>query len=288
MRQILTILFLLLLNKGFSQEKITVGIMPFTYASGTSQGRVNSIQETVTNGFAKTKRFTIVDRTKMNALKQEKELQKSEDFIDGKVIQQGVSIGANFLISGHVTAADIEPMTSSNSQGVITVTYKAKLSIQLKVIDVSSSEVITSETIMPKAGSGLLGAFGVGYRTEEEAMTNAIDNIEGKVDDFVGRNFPISFSIVEIQETDSKGNATKILISGGSLFGLQKGDRLKIVEISMIDVDGKKLERKKEIAQVKVSKVEDDNFSTCSVSSGGIDIVSRFNEKAKLKVITKN
>jgi TolB-like protein len=272
-----------------AQDKVGVGILSFTYVSNAAkQGDVNSIQETVTNAFVKTKRFNIVDRTKMDALKQEKNLQKSEDFIDGSVIQQGVSLGANYLISGHVIAAQADRMEAADDKGNVTITYKAKLSIQLKVIDVATGQVITSETIEPKAGNALLGMMGIGAASPEQAIATAVKNIEGKVDDFVGRNFPVSFVIVEIQEKDGKGNAKKVMIAGGTAFGLKKSDKLKVVEVSTVMVNGKSLERKKEIGELKIDKVEDENFSTCSVTAGGIDINSKFEAKAKLLVITKD
>jgi hypothetical protein len=274
-----------------AQEKTGVGIMQFTFVQEAANSQdVNSIQETVTNAFVKTKRFNIVDRSKIDALKKEKDLQKSEDFIDGSVIQQGVSLGANFLISGHVISAQAERMETAAdaTTGNYTVTYKAKLSITLKVIDVSTGQVVVSETIEPKGGSALGGMMGTAPSTPEAAITKAIKEIEGKVDDFVNKNFPATFPIVEIQEKDGKGNATKIMIAGGSAFNLQKGDKLKVVEVSIIEVNGKKLERKKDIGELKITKVEDENFSTCSVSSGGIDINAKFDAKAKLLVITKD
>jgi curli biogenesis system outer membrane secretion channel CsgG len=273
-----------------SQEKTGVGIMPFTYVNSAAAVQdVYSIQEAVTNAFVKTKRFNIVDRSKMDALKKEKDLQKSEDFIDGAVIEQGVALGANFLISGHVISAQAERMeTSPNSTtGKVTVSYKAKLAISLKVIDVSTGQVITSETIEPKGGSTLGGLAGVAPSSPEAAISKAIKSIEEKVDEFVNKNFPATFPIVEIQEKDSKGAATKIMIAGGTAFNLKKGDKLKVVEVSIIEVNGKKLERKKDLGELKISKVEDENFSTCSVSSGGIEINSKFEAKAKLLVITK-
>ena len=288
---IATALFIGLNSFVQAQEKTGVGIMAFTFVQGAAGSQdVNSIQETVTNAFVKTKRFNIVDRSKMDALKKEKDLQKSEDFIDGTVIAQGVSLGANFLISGHVISAQAERMeTAPNSTtGQVIVTYKAKLSISLKVIDVATGQVITSETIEPKGGSTLGGMMGMAPSSPEAAISKAIKGIEEKVDDFVNKNFPATFPIVEIQEKDSKGNATKIMIAGGSAFNLKKGDKLKVVEVSTIEVNGKKLERKKEIGELKITKVEDENFSTCSVSSGGIDINAKFEAKAKLLVITKD
>lgn len=274
-----------------AQEKTGVGIMPFSFVQGAASSQdVNSIQETVINAFVKTKRFNIVDRSKMDALKKEKDLQKSEDFIDGSVIEQGVSLGANFLISGHVISAQAERMETAPdaTTGKVTVSYKAKLSIQLKVIDVATGQVVTSETIEPKGGSSIGGMIGVGPSSPEAAITKAIKGIEEKVDDFVNKNFPATFPIVEIQEKDSKGNATKIMIAGGTAFNLQKGQKLKVVEVSTIEVNGKKLERKKDIGELKITKVEDENFSTCSVSSGGIEINAKFEAKAKLLVITKD
>jgi curli biogenesis system outer membrane secretion channel CsgG len=281
------ILSIALIAFGFTnaQEKTSIGILPFTYANGVSnQHIVNSIQETVTNGFVKTKRFNIVDRTKMDALKNEKNIQKSEDFIDGMVVKQGVSLGANFLVSGHIISANAEQMRSDEG----TITYKAKLSLNLKVIDVASGQVISSETIEPKSGSTLLGVIGFGDSTSEVSIAKAIKGIEEKVDDFVNRNFPISFLIAEIQEKDSKGGAIKILMAGGSDFGLAKGEKLKVVEMLEVQVGGKKIIRKKEVGELKITKVEDENFSVCSVSSGGIDISTKFDAKAKLQIITKS
>lgn len=270
-------------------EKTSVGILPFTYADGSANSQaVNSVQETVTNAFVKTKRFNIVDRSKMDALKQEKNLQKSEDFIDGAVVQQGVALGANFLISGHLISAQAEEMVAEDDKGNKTLTYKAKLAISLKVMDVATGQVITSETIEPKAGNSLLGAIGIGHTSPQAAMSQAIKDVESEVDKFVGRNFPVTFSIVEVQEKDKKGNATKILVAGGSAFGLKKGDKLKVVELMEMEVNGKKIQRKKEIGELKISNVEDENFSACSVNSGGIDINSKFEAKANLQVITKD
>lgn len=281
---ILSTLLLSLSKITLSQEKTSVGILPFTYVqSAASYADVNSIQETVINAFVKTKRFSIVDRSKMGAIKEEKELQKSEDFIDGSVVEQGKNLGAAFLITGHVISAHGDQMTSSDGKSI---SYKATLSISLKVIDISTGQVITSETIEPKAGTNLGGMFGIASSSASDAVSKSIKKIEDKIDDFVSRNFPISFSIAEIQEKDSKGNATTILLAGGSGFGLKKGDKLKVVELKEIEVNGKKMTRKKEIGEIKITKIEDENFSICSVNAGGDVINSKFVEKAKLQVTT--
>jgi len=286
---LLVCMILLTSNLKAQSEKTSVGILPFSYVEGAVNYQdVNSIQEAVTNAFVITKRFNIVDRSKMDALKKEKELQKTEDFIDGSVIAQGESLGAQFLISGHVISASAseETVQDPKTGQISSMGFKAKLAISLKVIDVTTGQVQTSETIEPKGGSMLGQLAGVAPTTAEAAITKAIKDIGDKVNDFVAKNFPVTFSIAEIQGKDSKGNATIILLAGGSDFGLQKGQKLKVVELSEMEVNGKKLLRKKEIGELKITKVEDENFSTCSVVSGGIDINSKFEAKAKLQVIT--
>ncbi|WP_161993991.1 CsgG/HfaB family protein [Cyclobacterium xiamenense] len=284
-----SVLLIGLLFDAKAQEKPIVGIVPFTYVQGAaSVDDVNSIQETVTNAFVKTRRFNIVDRSKMESLKKEKELQKSEDFIDGSIAQQGVSLGANYLIAGHVLSAQADQMETAPDEttGQTTITFKSKLSINLKVIEVATGEVIRSETIEPKGGSLLAGMVGLGASSPEAAIAKAIKDIEEKIDAFVDENFPVSFPIVEIVEKDKKGNAINVMIAGGSGYNLKKGDKLRVVELSVMEVNGKQLQRKKEIGELRITTVEDENFSICSVRSGGLAINSKFEGNATILVFT--
>jgi curli biogenesis system outer membrane secretion channel CsgG len=270
---------------GMAQEKVSIGILPFSYTPESANGKdVVSIQEEVTNAFVKTKRFNVVDRTKMNALKQEKELQKTEDFIDGSVVEHGKNVGAQYLISGHVNAILADEHVTTDSKGQrASGGWKAKLSVTLKVIDVTTGEVTNSETIEPKTGSTFsqmtIGSIS-GPKSAEAAIAKAIKDIQDEVDKFVEKNFPVSCSIVEFQDK-------KVLISGGSGIGLKKGMELTVYEVSSVEVNGKNLERKKEVGKLKISKVEDENFSTCDIKSGAKEVKEKFDAKTNLKIQTK-
>jgi hypothetical protein len=290
MKKIILLTFLLVNSiSTFSQsEKISIGILSFS-SNSVEDDYVESIEGEVTKSFVSTKRFNIVDRSKMTALKREKELQKSEDFIDGKVVQQGKNLGAEYLITGHVNYVKAEESTYKDSKGQTqSAGFDANISILLKIIDVATGEVLISETIEPRGGSIWSQLSSVKGKTAVDAINKSISDIHYEIDEFVAKNFPITFLIAEIQEKDSKGNAKSILIAGGSGFGLQKGDQLKVVEITEVEINGKKINRKKEIGTLKISKIEDENFSICSVKSGGLEINSKFESKAKLQVITKN
>jgi hypothetical protein len=55
----------------------------------------------------------------------------------------------------------------------------------------------------------------------------------------------------------------------------------------MINVNGKELKRKKDVAELKVEKVEDENFSTCSIKSGDKLLKEKISTNANLKVTFK-
>ncbi|MCX6247806.1 MAG: hypothetical protein NTW10_08745 [Bacteroidetes bacterium] len=291
MKKLMIATFLLMAMSAIvnGQEKTGIGIAPFTYVDGAAIPQdVNAIQAMVINSFMKTRRFNVIEPAQMDALKRIKGVDAPDDVLDVNVLQRWGNLGAQFVISGQVVSAQAEQMRADDGQGTVTITYKAKVILNLKVTDVATGQTINAETLEPKAGSSMLGSMGIGSSSPENAITKAIKTTEDKIDDFVGRNFPISFSIAEVQEKDKKGNATTILIAGGSAHGLKKGDKLKVVELTDIEVNGKKMQRKKEIGELKITKVEDENFSICSVSAGGLEINTKFEAKAKLQIITKD
>ena len=295
MKKIITLsvlLFLALIKINAQDEKKVIGIAPFTGAYDTPI--LNSIEEVVSSSFGKTKRFNLVGRSQMSAIKKEKELQKTEDFIDSKYIAQTKSLGAQLLISGNVTSVNATQETHTDSQGRTSYSYNSTITLDLKVLDVETGQVIASDVVSSKADKGLLDLKSWGNAltgstpsSGQEAYSVALKRLEKEIDNFVSKNFPVSFLIAEIQEQGGDGSAKTILISGGSAFGLKKGDKLSVAELVEMEVGGKKIIRKKEIGELKITKVEDENFSICEVKSGGIDINSKFKAQAKLQINTK-
>ena len=114
--------------------------------------------------------------------------------MDGSVVEQGKNVGAEYLISGHVTTISADELitTDSKTGQKISGGWKAKLSVTLKVINVATGEVSNSETIEPKTGSTFqqmtIGSIS-GPKTKEAAVAKAIKDIQGKVDEFVAKNF---------------------------------------------------------------------------------------------------
>jgi len=66
----------------------------------------------------------------------------------------------------------------------------------------------------------------------------------------------------------------------GVQLGLKEGDRLTVNKIEILE--GKPYPS--EIGEIKITKVAGDDFSECSVTKGGTEILSRFNAATNFHV----
>jgi hypothetical protein len=292
MKILITTLFLgtiFLINAQATVEKTSIGILPFSYSSGS----VNSsdgfaISESVVNSFVETKRFNVVDRTKLNALEKEKELQKTEDFIDGDaLVAQGKSIGAQYLVSGHISNVDkrSEWKTRTKSDGSTEKyeAFSASISFSVKIISVESGEIINSQNFQTGSGGGFLS---VNPKNKEDAFIKSISSLKREIDAWVGVNFPLEIPLVEVVSKSKNGEPAVILIAAGSDYGMVKGEKLKVMEVTEVNVNGAVKTRKKEIGTLKINNVDDGSFSTCSVKSGASEIQSALDSSKKIIIQT--
>jgi len=256
----------------YSENKMLIGILPFknSTSNNTNYSHTNqnveeyriAIQDAVTNSFLKSKRFNLVEREKMNQINSEKELQKSEDFIDGSVVEQSKSLGAQYVVIGNITEATVESKTTNVYMVGSVTTLTAKISFSIKVVDVATSQIIASGTFSETAKG-------------KNAFSDALEKLGPEIENFIKENFKITATVVQIEEKNKKGEAFKVLIAAGSSTGLKKSDELKVFENTEVFVDGHPLTRKKYIGKIIVDEVEDENFSKCLVKEGGKEIVDK-------------
>lgn len=80
MKKIFTTILLFIIGMSVNaQEKLSIGVLPTTNTDGMAYKETVLVSEELTNALIKAKRFNVVDRSKLDALKQERELQKTED-----------------------------------------------------------------------------------------------------------------------------------------------------------------------------------------------------------------
>lgn len=262
------IVFLTLQHIIIGQDRITIGLLPFSYNSQLNYNDVYTVQEVVLNSFVQTGKFNIVDRNNWQGLQAEKELQSTQDFINNKAIQKGMSLGAKYLIAGHFSSITATPMYLIDYITNYQYNYTLiKLSLQLKIVNVETTQIVASEMI------DVYGGDPYQESTPELAYGRAIANIQPNIQTFIRKNFGKSmFLIVNADKIDKKGKLINVLINGGMGDGLRIGHRLSVIELVTVNVDGRNIQRSKKIGELKITLIEDENFSIGEITKGDDEI----------------
>jgi hypothetical protein len=276
MKKVIFVLFGLVSSFiGYSQSpdiKEVVGISAFS--SDVNSAFDNSVAEKVVQVVTNTRRFTVVDRTSYDKVKAELEFQKSEAFLDSKnTVQQDIVLAAHYLIIGHIIKMNI--YTMKNADGSVNG-YKASAAFTLKINDVETGKTTEAESFQTEVSTLML--------SKEAAVNEALKSVEPALNSYFSKTFPLTTSIVKIL-TAKKDAAATLLIAGGRTFGFKEGDKIIVERIEILN--GKSYPT--EIGELKVTKVAGDDFSECSVSKGGKEILALFNaaEKMNCKLIVK-
>jgi len=252
---------------GYSQSDLrpVIGVTKFT--AEVESKYCSSVTEKIIEMLTQSKRFQVVDRTSLDKVKDELEFQKTEAFLDSKDrVKQGIAIGAQYLITGHIVKMNVYAF--KNTDGSVSG-YKASTSFQLKVIEVETGKSTEAQSFQSKVSDIML--------SPESAVNEATKSLEEGLSTYFTKNFPVISKIVKIISS-KKDAATSILIAGGTTYGLKEGDKLTVNKIEILE--GKPYPS--EIGEIKITKVAGDDFSECSVTKGGTEILSRFNAADKL------
>ncbi|HAN76723.1 MAG TPA: penicillin-binding protein activator LpoB [Bacteroidales bacterium] len=259
---------------GYSQTdaKLVVGVAEFS--SEVDSKYAKAVAEKIVQIVTNTKRFTVVDRTSYEKVKQELELQKTEAFLDSKnTVKQDAVLAAEYMIIGHILKMSVYAM--KNPDGSING-YKASTAFTLKVNQVETNKTTEAESFQTEVSPLML--------SPESAVNEALKSIELSVSSYFGKTFPLVTKISKILIA-KKEKAVTVLIAAGKDAGLKENDKLVVERIEIIE--GKPYPSV--IGELKVSKIAGTDFSECTVESGGAAILEHFNSSQKLscKLIVK-
>jgi hypothetical protein len=269
----LTFLGLLLSINSFGQNnsKLVIGVKKFT--SEVNSKYADAVAEKVLEVVTNAKRFTVVDRISLEKVKEELELQKSEAFMDSKnTVKQDALAAANYLILGHVIKMSVYSM--KNADGSISG-YKASTAFNIKINEVETGKTTEAEDFQTSVSPQML--------SPESAVNEALKSVESNLMNYIKKQFPVTTSILKVLAT-KKESASTVLIMGGVLLGLSEGDLLEVEKVEMLG--GKPYPSK--IGMIRIVKLAGDDFSECSVSEGGKEILSSLNAgiKVQCKLVT--
>ena len=182
---------------------------------------------------------------------------------------QGSQTGARYVTYGVIDKLDV--LRDPKMQ-----TYSAALIMTINLLDASSGEVLASKQITGSSEPpGKKMRFGVtmqsssNAKSSTEAMSLLSQNITPEITTFYQAAIPVEYPIASVSEVTKDSSTAAVLIACGSGCGIEVGQRLKLVEHTVVNVAGKQMIRKSDLGLVDVVKVEDANFSVGQLDKTG-------------------
>ena len=142
MRKLILMVCLFLSTTVYSQGKPVIAVGEITSAVGGFN--TLSIQLALENALQKTNKYTMMERTRLDALLQERGLSMS-GMTDGRADLSGFS-GVDYLVYGSVSNITLE-----RKNALIAFSCDASLSMNVRVVDVNTGEIRLSESVFVEA-----------------------------------------------------------------------------------------------------------------------------------------
>lgn len=243
---------------GYPQQSIdarpVVGVAEFSCQEDSPY--TGLVTEKVVEMLTNTRRFKVVDRTSIDKIHSELELQKSEAFLDSKNrVEQDIAVAAEKMITGHIVKIPVYRM--KNPDGSVRG-FKASVGFEMKVVDVATGLSSEATSFQGKASQECM--------SPEAAVNMAMQSIQTEIGDWFRDNFPITGYVSRILDNKT------ILINVGSEQGVKPGYTFKIEAIELLD--GQPYH--KSIGEIKIKTVAGPNFSECEVPKKSMEVIKTY------------
>ncbi|MBC9930504.1 hypothetical protein [Chitinophaga qingshengii] len=258
-KNIITAAALLLASYAFGQTKPLIGVI---FRGVDSTGQQAAIQNTVEDAFVRAKRFDLVDRGELSEVK----AQPTEN----AQLAAMRELKAQYLLIGNVVSVMEDQKQAKIQVFGNNVVPQTEIIYNVKVMDVNSGELVAAGNFA-NTGKGKNG------------FNDALMGTRARLDKFVKDNFKLVATIASIEEKNAYGDAVKVLLSAGKAVDLREGDEFKVYDAVEVNVDGKKITRKKTVGKIVVSRIEDEHFSVCTVVEGAGEITKLLNNGSSLR-----
>lgn len=235
--------------------KDVIAIYPFTTSEFSYYDYALNAGNAVEAGFVRSKRFTVVERSRFGIIKKEDQFKEANT---QEIVKKASRLGAKVLVTGHVIAATNAIETTAGPFPVSK--YIAQLSLAFKIIDVESGEIMKAETILGK-GRG---------STPAEATQASYQDMDRQARINVAEFLPQRFQYASEVEVDKKNRLKKFKVWGGSDQGLNSGDVIEIYRLTYsTSPKGKKVEEKQLLGTAKITEINSTESCTCDLQKSG-------------------
>ncbi len=245
MKNLLLLLLVCIQFSLFSQHRIAIYDVE---RGANSSAYFKDVSSYIVDMYAADERFIIIDKANSQLIQSEQDRQKSEEFIDGYIVEQGKQEGFDYCYYPKY--------------------YKKDKELSVKVYDVAKGTVISRQKV--KVKSNIFGS----PKDLKKAITQIVDRINTQC-------FELRYEIVRSTE-EKKGKVKKLLFVVGYNQNVKEEDKYDIYKLVVETIGGKEFERKEVIGLGEIDEVQDGNFSILKVKKGGDVIYEALESGEKL------
>lgn len=191
--------------------------------------------------------FITIDRKNIYFITFEKELQKTENFMDGYVVEQGKSEGMDYLVQ---SLFDTDTYT-----------------LIIQVFDVKEERVLCSSE--KKLDKNFLG------------IKDLRQQVNGMLLEINSKCFESSIPVVRMLSFKGK-KAKELLVAAGKDLRVRSGYKFDIFMNVEEKVGDKTISRKEVVGKGSIAKVEDENFSILEITDGAEVVLAEINKGTQL------
>lgn len=203
--------------------KRRIGVVDFENKTSYGQRLGTAASDILVTELAKTGRFVVVERDKLNKLLDEQKLQSSGVIDPKTVVQVGKVLGLNAIVTGAVSEFGVK---TEGSEYLLVQSKRqtAEVTVDIRLVDAETGQVVYADSGKGTAKSGKGSVLGLGTRggydetLEGKALRAAIveftDNIVGQVS-----KKPWSCRIAAV-----RGDV--VYLNAGPLMGVEPGLKL--------------------------------------------------------------
>ncbi len=258
----------------FAQKPVVL-IDYFEAPKSVTAAGVTAVRSAVIAGINQMNRVQLIDVETESSLNMEGIRRSKESAIADETARLGAirTLGANYIIRGTVSNVSGEYHKTDNGSY-----YNGNIVFSLSVVNVENGVTVGTKNI---TYAGLTGNVG---STADEAVVSTLGRVKQSMDNFVNEYFKIKGTVVEMKETNKKGDkATSLYISLGSDSGISKGQKFNVYQVKMIAG----VESQEEIGSLTVEEVVAPTLSQCKVTKGGKEIMTAFRNGVEIRVETR-
>lgn len=212
----------MLSTPALARDKIVVGVASFADESNKNLG--GKATDAVVNTFVELKYFRVVERNRMDQLMNEVAHQQT-GFVDASTAGEiGRQLGAQAMVLGSVGAAGyhVEQNQWTDDDGKVHINYTAKASISLniRIVEVETSEIVFAETIIGAASDTV--SAGSQPQPESVLLGKALQKAAYNMYRPIQENYPLTATVIKVDP-----GSFMVYIDVGTDWGVKKGRRME-------------------------------------------------------------